>query len=323
MLVLRKPDVSRYSNADHVEFHVSSRVITNKFGTVINAPLLITDYAGKVTQEENIYKWIRRSEYTEKKAATDHARDTVYLGIENIVHTNLKHFDPAIRDNAVHLNNLLSNYGHLTHAGYDAETAGIDSIIVRLNSPEYLPAVQNLHLEPWVTELANQNTLFKSYVDDVAQEQLEKPSISQRVARHQTDEALRLITNRVTSLIDINGEADYVPFVNEFNVLVNHYNTLVHEHYGRLHAKIDITQATIAQIEVQQYTGKPIYVIPLVSIVKQAKDGSETTVELVFSTDYTVGYKNNINPGTATLIITGIGKYVGELVTTFNIEHIV
>jgi hypothetical protein len=61
-------------------------------------------------------------------------------------------------------------------------------------------------------------------------------------------------------------------------------------------------------------------VIPLVSIVKKEKDGTEKVVELVFSKDYTVSYKNNVDRGTATLYIKGIGKYVGELTTTFNIQ---
>jgi hypothetical protein len=323
MIVLRKPDLNRYNNGDHLEFHKTSRGICNKYGTIINAPDLIVEYDSKVTQEDNSFKWVRKSEYTAKKAEADHARDTVYDSIFDIVQVNLHHYDPSIRDNASHLNNLLSNYGDLTHAGYDAETAGIDSVLTCLGSPEYLPAVQNLGLVGWVAELTNQNTLFKSYVDDASQEQVAKPSVTQRTARHETNEALRSITSRVTSLIILNGQDLYLPFVNEFNVLVNHYNTLVHEHYGRLHAKTDITSATIAPLEVQPYTGKPVYVIPSVSIVKKAKDGSETTVELVFSTDYTVGYKNNVNPGTATLIITGIGKYTGELITTFNIGNVV
>jgi hypothetical protein len=320
IVTLKKPNIAHYSNAYHIEFHKTSYPICFKYGTIINAPDLISNYQTKVTQEDNVYKWMRKSDYTEKKAETDHARDQVYSGIFDIVQVNLKHFDPLIRDNASHLYNLLSNYGDLINAGYDAETADIDSLLTRLGSPEYLPAVQNLGLVSWVTELANQNALFKSYVDDTAQEQVEKPNITPLAARRETDEALRRITARVTALIDLNGPDMYVPFVEEFNVLVNHYNTLLREHYGRLHAKTDISAAMIAPVDVQPYTGKPVYVIPTVSIVKKAKDGSETEVELVFSEDYTVGYKNNVEPGTAMLIITGTGKYTGEIVTTFNIS---
>jgi hypothetical protein len=320
MIKLKKPYLHYYNSADHMEFNKVSCPMCIRFGAVINAPVLLTGYQSAVAQEETIYKWSRKSEYTQKKIEADHARDETILGIEGIVQADLKHFDPSIRDNAFHVNNLLENYGYLTHAGYDAETAAIDSIILRLNSQDYLPAVQNLGLAPWITELANRNNLFKSYAEDMIQEEVDKPDISPRTARRETDEALRRITARVTALIDLNGPDNYVAFVEEFNVLVNHYNTLVNEHYGRLHARTDITDATIAPIGMQFFTGKPVYVIPSVSIAKKAKDGSETVIELVFSEDFTVGYKNNINPGTATLTITGIGKYTGKVVTTFNIQ---
>lgn len=312
---LKKANVSHYSSGDHIEYHKQSYGICSKFGTVIDAPELITGYSGKVTQEDNIYKWIRRSDYTEKKAEADHSRDGVFTGIVGIVRANLRHFDPEIRDSASHVFNLLDNYGDLTHAGYDAETAGIDSVVTRLNSETYAAAVRRLGLTEWVAELANQNTLFKSFVDDAAQEQIDKPDISPQTARRETDEALRKITKRVSALIDLNGGDYYAAFAEEFNVLTNHYNTLVHEHYGRLHAKTDIASANIAPIAVQPYTAKPVYVIPEVSISK-----AEKIVELVFSEDFSVAYKNNVEPGTATLIIKGIGKYSGEIVTTFNIS---
>jgi hypothetical protein len=316
---LRKPDVSRYNNADHIEFHKTAYQICYKYASVISASDLITAYRNKVTQEEQIYKWIRSSEFTEKKIEADHGRDRLYSGILDIVHANLKHFNPSVRDSAQHVNNLLKNYHDLTHAGYDAETAGIESIVARLQSSEYSAAVQTLALTPWLNELTVQNNLFKSYVAGTEQEAVKKPDISPRTARQETDEALRKITGRVTALINLNGSASYAAFAEEFNVHVNHYNTLVHEHYGRLHAKTDITPASIAPVSVQPYTGKPVYVIPALTLRKVEKDGTETVVELRFSEDFTVAYKNNVDPGTATLIITGIGKYTGEIVTTFNI----
>ncbi len=40
---------------------------------------------------------------------------------------------------------------------------------------------------------------------------------------------------------------------------------------------------------------------------------------LVNGTDYTVAYKNNINVGTATVVVTGRGEYTGKLTKTFSI----
>jgi hypothetical protein len=316
---LRKADAAHYTNADHIEFNEMSYVIFDKNSEVINSPDLLADYLAKVTQESKVYKWLRRSEFTEKKVETDRERDKALSGIVGQLHSFEKHFDPSIRDNAKHVLNLINNYKGVLHVDYDAETAGIDSIIEKLNESGYLPAVQNLHLGPWLAELARLNTLFKSYAADVEQEQVDKPDITSKVARNETDEALRKITRRITSLIDLNGPDSYTTLVREYNVHVDHYNTLVHEHYGRKHVKIDLSQGEVAQIEEQQYTGKPVYVIPSVKVHKTEKDGTVTVTELVFSEDFTVGYKNNIAPGTATLLIDGIGKYTGQIVTTFNI----
>lgn len=60
------------------------------------------------------------------------------------------------------------------------------------------------------------------------------------------------------------------------------------------------------------YTGKAIE--PNVKL----KDGNYT---LVINKDYKVTYSNNCNLGTATIKITGLGVYAGEIVRTFNINQ--
>jgi hypothetical protein len=52
---------------------------------------------------------------------------------------------------------------------------------------------------------------------------------------------------------------------------------------------------------------------------KQEKDGSTSMVKLVFTQDYQISYVNNVNPGTATILIAGIGKYTGNTDVRFNI----
>jgi hypothetical protein len=318
---LRKPDVNHYSISEHVEFHEIGYDTSNKFANVIDAPVLIADYHFKLTQEQGIFKWIRRSEFTKKKAGSDHRRDNLYTGMHAMVRVNLRSFNPSLRDNALHVDNLLEGYGNVTHVDYDAETAKIESIITRLRSDAYIQASVNLGILPWIEELEAENTLFKSYVDDTAQEQIERPTLSPQVSRRETDQALRKITDRVTALANLNGPEAYTPFAAEFNTLVNHYNTLVHEHYGRMHARTDLTAvpSLIAPLEPQPATGRPVYLIPQVSVKLTDREGQTHTVELNFTVDFTVAYRDNVLPGTATLLIQGIGKYTGELVTTFNI----
>jgi hypothetical protein len=320
VVILKRPEVSRYNNPDHLSFHEGALVICTKHQTVIDAPPMIASYTGAVTQETTVYKWMRRSEFTKKKADTDHERDRMFWGMGGIVRVHTKDFDPAVRDAANHVHNLLENYGNVTHMGYDAETVAIDSILARLKDKDYQPAVALTGIQPWVNKLNEVNELFKTFVDDAAQEQLDKPDIAPKAARRVSDEALWQIADRVEALVNLNGLQAYAAFAEEYNLLVKHYNLLVHEHYGRLHARTDIAPAIVDAIPTQPFTGQPVYVIPTVRLRLTAKDGAEETLTLVFSEDFTVAYRNNLNPGTATLTITGIGKYKGEVVTTFNIE---
>jgi hypothetical protein len=317
--ILKNPDLSRYSIAEHLGFHEAALVICTKHQTVIASPGLMNAYSFYVEQEARIYKWMRRSEFTQKKMETDHERDLAFIGIAGIVRAHLIDFVPAMRDAARHVHNLLENYGNVTHMTYDSETVAIDSIVERLKSADYLTAVGLLGLQPWATRIEEQNTLFKTFVADTAEEEQLKPDITPRTSRRESDKGMRDITGRVESLVNINGEKDFTGFVEEFNILVTHYNTLANEHYGRLHSRIDISPAIIDEIPAQPATGLPVHVIPALRLRVTNRDGVEDLIVLDFSTDFTVSYKNNVLPGTATLTAQGIGKYKGEIVTTFNI----
>ncbi|MDO4356923.1 MAG: hypothetical protein Q4E13_10485, partial [Clostridia bacterium] len=75
---------------------------------------------------------------------------------------------------------------------------------------------------------------------------------------------------------------------------------------------IDDETVTVDAIPNQTYdAGKPI--TPTVTV----RDGD---AELTVGTDYTVSYDNNINAGTATVTITGMGNYTGSRTVGFTIE---
>lgn len=72
----------------------------------------------------------------------------------------------------------------------------------------------------------------------------------------------------------------------------------------------DLSYATIDVIPDQEATGEEICPDPTVKI-----DGRELTPDV----DYTVKYRNNIEEGTATIVVEGIGNCAGEARTTFEI----
>lgn len=75
--------------------------------------------------------------------------------------------------------------------------------------------------------------------------------------------------------------------------------------------KKSVAKLAVSAISTKTYTGKALK--PAITV----KDGSKV---LKNGTDYKVTYKNNQNPGKATVTITGIGNYAGTKTTTFKIK---
>ncbi len=73
----------------------------------------------------------------------------------------------------------------------------------------------------------------------------------------------------------------------------------------------DVSSLTISEIAAVTYNGSAQ--TPTITV----KDGTAT---LVSGTDYTVAYSNNINAGTATVTITGMGNYTGTKTANFTIN---
>lgn len=77
-----------------------------------------------------------------------------------------------------------------------------------------------------------------------------------------------------------------------------------------------LKQKAFRKVTVTIDTKDKIYTGKALTTTITLKDGKTT---LKNGTDYTVSYKNNTNPGTATVTITGKGKYRGTITKTFKI----
>jgi hypothetical protein len=235
-LKLKKPDVWHYNTGDRVEFYVTLYDIFDKYKAVINAPQLLAVFWEKVQQEEWGFNWVRRNEFTEKKAAADRKRGLAFMGLFGTLRGLVKHFDPKTRDYAKHVMFLVRNYGYLAQGDYDETSANIESLVERLGSEEYRAAVQALQLEGWVAELGRLNEVFRGYASDAMGEIARKPEIAPAAARRETNVAFRAVADRIGALMVIQGEGAFEGLVRAYNVHVQQYNVLVHEHYGRLRA---------------------------------------------------------------------------------------
>ena len=93
---------------------------------------------------------------------------------------------------------------------------------------------------------------------------------------------------------------------------INNYSGTVTKTYTI--KKKSIENACIGGIgENRRWTGEPITHNVRVKVSKQW---------LTYGKDFTVNYSNNVNVGTGSVIITGIGNYTGTVTRTFNINPI-
>ena len=82
--------------------------------------------------------------------------------------------------------------------------------------------------------------------------------------------------------------------------------------------------AALAKFPNQSYLGTDVPVeLDAEKLIVQAKDAEQKDVTLKAGTDYLISYQNNRKPGTAKLILTGIGAYAGSSVTkTFKVDKL-
>ena len=112
---------------------------------------------------------------------------------------------------------------------------------------------------------------------------------------------------------------DYVPYYsNNTNIGTGHVTVYgIGEYSGTLNSDFNIVKAQIADSEISglntvyEYTKKAI--APSIKI-------KYNSITLKKDQDYTVSLINNVNQGTATIIINGIGNYTGSKTATFTIK---
>lgn len=153
---------------------------------------------------------------------------------------------------------------------------------------------------------------------------VQQPSISQAIIDTIADQSYTGYELRPTIKVRIGStllteNIDYtVKYENNINIgtafvtvtgIGRYVNTGSKSAYFRIVAPT-VANATITSIPDQSYTGYAI--CPAVTVYVNS-------ILLREGTDYTVSYSNNVNMGTASVIITGIGSYSGTRTTTFRI----
>lgn len=125
-----------------------------------------------------------------------------------------------------------------------------------------------------------------------------------------TDESVRVFKNALEAAVRLSENASQAEVDAAARALDGAIKGLTKKPETNVPQPIDVSKLSIGSIARQTHTGRSIK--PTVTV----RYGSKV---LGAGTDYTLTYKNNVNPGKAQLILTGKGSFKGSVTKTFII----
>ena len=125
-----------------------------------------------------------------------------------------------------------------------------------------------------------------------------------------TDESVRVFKNALEAAVRLSENASQAEVDAAARALDGAIKSLTKKPETNVPQPIDVLKLSIGSIARQTHTGRSIK--PSVTV----RYGSKV---LRAGTDYTLTYKNNVNPGKAQLILTGKGSFKGSVTKTFII----
>jgi hypothetical protein len=308
-------------NEAHVEFHTTFSALVTKFSpAALGIEPLYTVYQPLYEQEESALDQILKSALTPVIEDHEKERDQLFRGFSGAVKSYLHHFEEEKREAARKIEVILEHYGNIAAKPYDEETAAIEDLHRELLKQENYPYVVGLGLGEWLGRLVQTSRNFDGLLMARYDEIGKRPDLHMKSIRSEVDKVFRAILDLLESLVRVNGPETNAAFLAELNAVMKRYKDILAQEEGRRRPKKDLgagDHTVVEPIPTQGYTGKPVVVIPRVYYREEGKP----TVELVFTTDFTVTYKNNTEVGTADLIVHGTGKYKGQKTVTFNIAR--
>jgi hypothetical protein len=290
----------------HYQYLTLFKGLLDEFPAARNtAASFYTDLVSLLAQEKQVVDRQKSSDYTQQITDADHRDDRLITGIRDTVDAAMHHFNPAIVAAATSLNLRLKAFGEIQAKSYEEEVTAIDILLDDLQSPEYAPKVSLVGLAPWLSELRLAVDDFKRLLKLRNVEGAGKPPERLREIREQIEIVYRNIIDRIHSAATLDTTNAFAEFIKRLNVQVAYFND--HNHHP---APINLRTADVDLIALQIYTGQAVTPIPVVHLSGKL---------LSFAKDFTLTYKNNVNPGVAEVSIAGKGNYGGHKVITFNI----
>jgi hypothetical protein len=276
---------------------------------------LDAEFTGLFKREKALFNKMRKSDFTKKIAGADRRMDDDITGMNNLVRAGLHSPTGSTREAAERLHNRFAAFGDIARRSYEEEPADVMALVTDLTSAGYKNEVTALNMTTWVTDLLAALQAFNGLIIDRRDEETAKPEGKLADVRRQLDKVYRQMVDMVESAATIDTAGAYEEFIRELNYEIKRYNDDDHEHARKDLGATD--HCVVEPVETLAYTGKAV--TPIVKAFY--REEGKTTIELVFSRDFFLTYKNNVEVGTAVVTLHGKGGYKGQFHTTFNIAR--
>jgi hypothetical protein len=271
------------------------------------APLL-PEFHAWLEREDACLRWLRKSVLTEQIAAAARQVKHTLTGLNAAVQAARYLPGDASADAAERLRTVLKNYGRILQKPYD-EMSGIIIALLESFDGKYADDIAALGLTVWITELRAAHNEYKRTFQLRNDTRAKKPPYTFRKDIRGNIERVYIRMAGLLNACSAMNAPGAIAFIRAFNPVINRFNAEFHR------ARRPVSKAFIAQIPLQPSTGAPITPVPDVRYTAPNGD----VEQLSLGKDFYLTYKNNRNPGTASLYIHGKGLYKGKTMMTFNI----
>jgi len=155
---------------------------------------------------------------TGKMEEKDAEREDLITGFTHLVENGLRHFDLSKQRAAEIVKHIVEKYGNFRRKTNADETVAIRAMTTELLSADNLPQLSTLcDGVEWVTRIQTVNEEYNALYESRNAENNGAHTVTSLEARANTDPCYNAIVKRITSLTDINGEANYSSFINKLN----------------------------------------------------------------------------------------------------------
>jgi hypothetical protein len=216
-------NLKRLHNEEHFKYLTDFNELVLTFtAAVLDITAEHSTFIPKLKNEKEALGLVRKSSISDKLTEADIVRDTTIRGIKKVISGSLHHFNADVRDAAGRLIILFDSFGDITAKSYEQETGAILKLTADLKG-SYAADVTKLGISDWITELEENNDAFNVLMKDRFNEKDEKTRLRMKQVRTDIDKVYLTIVKRINALIIVNGETEFIPFVNKLNLVIKTY----------------------------------------------------------------------------------------------------